>query len=105
MTQQELAEAVGVTQSAVSAWEADGAIPEPRVVFAVERALRLSPGQLSGALGYVPVDAMGVTHGVVESVEADPSLDEVGRRVLLAVYRELTTKPAPRRGRPRRSGR
>lgn len=57
MTQAQLARAVGTTQSTVSAWAGGRHEPSAMTVFALEKALGRSPGSLSCALGYAPVEA------------------------------------------------
>ena len=92
-TQRELADALGITQSAISAWKYGHAEPAPVTVFRIEQALGAEPGSLSMNLGFVPV---GSDHSGGSSFEAvlanDPRLDDRARRVLRATYRELARR-------------
>src|SRR5688500_13856454 len=54
-TQRELAEALGITQSAISAWKYGNAEPAPVTVFRIEQVLGTEPGTLSVHLGFLPV--------------------------------------------------
>lgn len=100
-TQRALADELGTTQPAVSAWTRADAEPAPETVFALERALDLPPGHLSRLLGYLPLDAGTASESSFEAtVVGDPLLDETGKRVLFALYRELVSRPSARRGRP-----
>ena len=66
-------------QSTVGTWMARTE-PTPELVFDLERALDLPPGHLSKLLGYVPVSVVAVACSVPVAIEADPMLDERGRR-------------------------
>lgn len=103
-SQKEVGDALGTTQSSVSAWKAGESEPSYATVFGLERYLRLPPGFLSRHLGYVPVEAIDQAVTVEDLIMSDPLLDEAGKRAVLAVYRELTSRAGPRRGRPTRSG-
>lgn len=103
ITQLELGEKLGLTQSAVSSWRVADAVPDTEVVFAVERALKLPPGHLSRHLGYYPPAAVNKGATVEEAVLNDTVLDESGKRAVIAVWRELTTRAGARRGRPPRA--
>jgi transcriptional regulator with XRE-family HTH domain len=85
-TQQSLADALGGSQATVSAWCRGVSEPWPARVFAIERALGVAAGQLSQALGYVPV---GAPVSVAVAIEADPSLSESDRTILRTVLRAL----------------
>lgn len=100
MTQQELAELLGVTQSAVSAWRTAEAEPGPAIVFACERAIGTGPGMLSRHLGYYPPEALKGATSVEEAAKRDELLDDAGKRAVIAVWRELSTRAQSRRGRP-----
>lgn len=106
LTQRSLGELLGGTsQGAISAWLSGKSEPAPSTVFAVERVLELAPGQLSILLGYLPPEAAKSSPPTFENVvSTDPLLDDVGRRGLLALYREMTTRRTTSRGgRPRKS--
>lgn len=101
ITQVEVGELLGVTQSSVSAWRSGQAAPDPDTVFDLERTLRLGPGHLSRHLGYLPLEAgkrAAVT--VQDAVLADALLAEQAKRAVLAVYEELKNRGGTRRGRP-----
>lgn len=100
ITQLELGEQLGLTQSAVSSWRVADAVPDTEMVFAVERALKLPPGHLSRHLGYYPPAAVNKAATVEEAALNDTVLDEAGRRAVIAVWRELSTRASTRRGRP-----
>jgi transcriptional regulator with XRE-family HTH domain len=88
-TQTSLGDAIGVSQGAVSLWLRGGTDPEPALVFAAERAMGLRAGQLSGFLGYRPVDPVDAPPSVAVAIEADPSLSESDRTILRTVLRAL----------------
>lgn len=78
--------------------------PTPAEVFAIERILDVPPGTLSRHLGYLPPEARSSAPSggtFEEAVRADPDLNEVGRRILRAIYAEVTKKPQRR---PRSAG-
>jgi len=75
--------------ASVSKWVA-GNPPAPPRVFAIERALGVSPGTLSRHLGYLPVDTQeGITPR--DALRDDPALSPMAKRVMLKVYDELTS--------------
>lgn len=94
ITQRALADLLGVTPAAVSQWENDGAEPDRAAVFGIEHALGLTPGDLSRALGYLPV--VDAPASVTAAIEADPELTDAERRMLLAAYRERQARRRPR---------
>jgi transcriptional regulator with XRE-family HTH domain len=99
-TQRELADALGITQSAISAWKYGNAEPAPPTVFRIERALGVDPGSLSVHLGFVPAGADvsalgGGAYSFEAAIAGDGRLDERGRRVLRAAYRELVRAERP----------
>lgn len=94
LSQGAFAQALNLSQSAVSQWEMGRSSPLPGTVFAIEALLELAPGTLTRTLGYLPVPKRGVSRAVgkanfVTAVEEDPRLDNRARRMLLAMYREL----------------
>jgi transcriptional regulator with XRE-family HTH domain len=99
VTQRSLGELLGgTTQSAISAWEAGEAEPAPDTVFTVEQALELPGGHLSRILGYLPASTDGVkASSVPDAVVADPLLDDLQKRGIIALYRELTGQRKSRR--------
>lgn len=91
LSQEELADRSGVSQSNVSGWEVGRWAPEPEVVFAVERALKLPGGSLSQHLGYVPAKAT-TKPADVEAAILGSRLDEIDRRALIGLYRQLARR-------------
>lgn len=87
-TIQALADHLELPHSTVSTWISRNRPPEPATVFEVERWLGLPPGRLSRALGYLPAEAAPAVT-VLEAIDADPKLTEMGRAVLRAAYEEL----------------
>jgi len=83
------AELDGVSQSAISGWINGQSVPNHNVVFAIERALDVTPGFLSHHLGYIPAGTSPPC-SVPDAVDADPLLDDVRRAALLALYRQFT---------------
>lgn len=69
--QRSLAEKVGVTQSQVSRWVKGLDAIKPAQVFAIERALDLSPGTLSRLEGYLPLDAATGYVNYEEAIRAE----------------------------------
>lgn len=57
LSQAAFAQRIGISQTALSAWERGAAMPDPDLVFEAERQLGIEPGGLSGYLGFVPFDA------------------------------------------------
>lgn len=81
--------------SAISAWERGKTVPDRSTVFRLEQILDLIPGYLSRHLGYEPPKAAGRPRALrtPEAIQNDPDLDEVGKALLLALYREIRTHP------------
>lgn len=91
LTQAELGARLNeMRQSSISAWTTGAALPpDVETVFALERALKLTPGQLSKHLGFLPTRRSKTVLTVADAVKADDRLDDAGQRVLLATYKEL----------------
>jgi transcriptional regulator with XRE-family HTH domain len=89
MTQQQLADAVGVKQNTVSRWVNGDATPEPATVFEVESALKAEPGALSQHLGYIPVGVDRVPCTIIEAIHNAVELQDYHRSALLSVYRSF----------------
>lgn len=90
---QQIAEAIGYRSGgAISNWERGESPPDPETVFAIERFLELSPGELSQHLGYLPVEADTPPCTVESAVAADRRLRENERGALLAMYRVLRSE-------------
>jgi transcriptional regulator with XRE-family HTH domain len=84
LSQVEVSERTGgaVSQSTISEWMSATKPPgAPQAVFAVERALTLPPGALSGYLGYLPKELFRV------SVETAIAVDRAGRQFLCQSFR------------------
>lgn len=102
VTQREIAEQLGTTQSAVSAWVNAQAVPDADVVFQIERMLNLPPGYLSQNLGFLPpgIDEAPCTFD--RAVAEDHDLTEEQKDSLRAMYRHyITTRSRERRRRKR----
>jgi len=102
MSGRSLAGTLGLSATAVSKWLRGRTTPSPETVAHAERVLDTSPGALSGALGYVILEASADRRApsVAEAVEADPRLGPKERAVLLTVYRELIRQYARARAEP-----
>jgi transcriptional regulator with XRE-family HTH domain len=81
-------------QASVSRYEAGRVEPPMPTVFALERALRVTPGSLSHYLGYRPVDAGTVDQvlPVVDAIQQDPHLNSQAKTMLIAAYRAATRR-------------
>jgi transcriptional regulator with XRE-family HTH domain len=103
LTQGQLAERSGVTQSAVSGWEAAKYLPDdPTDVFELERVLKVPVGFLSQHLGYVPRNRRSDPANDVETaIEESPLLTKVQKTMLVGAYRDFVNArmhgPGPRR--------
>jgi hypothetical protein len=72
-------------------------------VFKAEDVLELPPGHLSKLLGYLPPTAVeGPSANFDELIAADPLLDDTQKRMILALYREATSRKPGGRGRPKK---
>lgn len=76
------------SQAAISNYLMGKVIPDPPTVFALEQVLQLRAGTLSRLLGYLPASSRSA-RSVEDAIAADPRLNEVGRRAVLAVYQQL----------------
>jgi transcriptional regulator with XRE-family HTH domain len=89
-TQMGLSLKIGVSRSAVWQWEEGKSVPTETNVAALEKELRLQPGELSRLLGYLPAGAVEREMiSVIEALEADPKLGDRERELLTAMYRQL----------------
>jgi transcriptional regulator with XRE-family HTH domain len=105
LSQRALARAVNVSPGAVWQWERDedGTVPRLDMTTRLEQVLKLEPGHLSRALGYVPATAEpGTMTSVVAAARADPRLGDSERELLIAVYRELVRQSASKRSKTSR---
>ena len=104
MRQQDLAEAVDCTQASVSAWVNGQAEPVRKTVYAIEKALDLSPGALSRSLGYVPVETLGEDATVEEVVTRSDLIGNMSKKTLIELFRALAMKDATGLGRDEAAG-
>lgn len=89
MSQRQIAEMLGYQQSSMSSWENGKQLPEPIIVFALEKALTLPPGFLSQHLGYLPLDQDEAPTNVLDAIRKDPGLAEDGKEALIRCYLAL----------------
>ena len=59
-------------------------LPDPDVVFAIERVLNLPPGALSRLLGYLPM--LEPPTSARDAIERDPDISDDVRASLIAAY-------------------
>lgn len=85
--QVELAEALGTTQPAISAWITGRSEPAADLVFACEVVTGVGPGALSRHLGYLPLDAVGAPPRVEDLVANSDQLDDDGKHLVLTAWR------------------
>jgi transcriptional regulator with XRE-family HTH domain len=97
LTQQQLAELLGVTQPNVSSWEGERWTPDPQMCAALEVALEVPAGHLCRHLGYIPAGAAPLPPDVPAAIAADPLLSDADREVLLVLYRQLAGRTPPSR--------
>lgn len=93
--QDRIAELTGeprVSDQTISNWRRGRYAPDMHTVFAIEEALELPPGSLSGLLGYLPTSAAAPSRSVLEAIAMDPALTATERDVLARVYRGLLTE-------------
>jgi transcriptional regulator with XRE-family HTH domain len=91
LSQRNVADAIGVSHTAVSQWESGRSLPIPAKVPDLERALELEPGALSRLLGYLPI-ASGddkTSLDVIEAIRRDARLGKHGQELLITMYRQL----------------
>lgn len=91
LTMEDLGALVGVSGAAASNWVRGVNRPDPDRLFALERALGCSPGELSRLLGYLPLEAKDVT-SPEDAVRSDHTLSGNQRDALLdvlAAYRAV----------------
>lgn len=81
----EVGERAGTSADTIYRWMRGETEPKwPALTFAIEEFLRVSPGDLSRHLGYVPV--AGATN-LAAAIDADPRLTVEAKEMLRAAYR------------------
>lgn len=82
-----------VSASMISHWSTGRNTPAPSQVFALEKGMKLKPGELSRHLGYLPLEAAGavIRCSVSEAVRTDDdlALDPQLADALLEIYRRF----------------
>ncbi len=103
LSQQALADRLGLTRASVNDWCCGRATPAPDTVFALERVLEIDPGTLSRTLGYLPLSVLEAKAPptVPEAINRCPRLSDEARRLLLVIYQELAS-PEQRHGTKKR---
>lgn len=91
MTQQALADRLGLTRASVNDWCRARSIPSPHTVFAIEEALGLAEGELSRILGYLPLSCEGQPPGggTVRAMGVDRYLTDEQRSLLIMIYEQM----------------
>lgn len=84
LSQNEFADRIGVSSSAVTSWVLGRKEPHFTMVFAMERELRLAPGSLSRILGFCPCDHAGPT--LEGAILVADELNDTGRQAMLLSY-------------------
>jgi transcriptional regulator with XRE-family HTH domain len=88
LTQTEVADHLGISGSLVSQWENLHAEPDDLEVFRLEGILDTGPGQLSGLLGYLPLDEpIRLGYSLVALFDEGPGPDIL--KQLAAIHRLL----------------
>jgi transcriptional regulator with XRE-family HTH domain len=95
MKQDDLARALGTTQSSVSGWINGKYEPAAATVFTIEQSLGMDPGALSRPLGYLPVDPVSRSVTVEGAIAQNAVLDDEQKAALCAMYRVLAKRSAP----------
>lgn len=92
LRQVDLAKLVGTTQSSVSGWANGRYEPPPPTVFAIELCLGLTPGTLSGTLGYLPVQPDEHQAGIEDVIAWSVDIDAGAKEAIIALYRVSTIR-------------
>jgi transcriptional regulator with XRE-family HTH domain len=90
LRQTDLAKLVGTTKSSVSGWVNGRHEPPPAMVFATEEFLGLTAGTLSGAFGYLPVQADEGEAQIEVSIAWSIDIDAEAKEALIGLYRVLS---------------
>lgn len=88
-SQADLAQRMGTTQSAVSAWITGKSLPVADDVFEIEAEMDMTPGVLSRNLGYLPVGADTAPPDMEAAISANPHLDAKAKDMMTSFYRTL----------------
>jgi transcriptional regulator with XRE-family HTH domain len=78
-TQEQLADASGVSRPTIQRWEQGKNIPEPETARAAFMALELDPRRIPVLLGYVTAAEMGLGEELPRARNADPTVEEALR--------------------------
>ena len=98
LSQTALAERLGTTQSAVSAWASGKSTPNPDRVFELERIFEVSPGTLAGLLQYRAPEEGPHRCDIVKAIEENETLSRAHKELMLTMYASLIELDAGRRG-------
>lgn len=88
-SQADLAQKMGTTQSAVSAWITGKSLPVADDVFEIEIEMDMTAGSLSRHLGYLPIGADTAPPDVEVAIAANPDLDPEAKDMMLSLFRKL----------------
>ena len=99
LSQAALADRMGTTQSAVSAWAAGKSAPSPERVFELEKVFELSPGTLAGLLQYRAPEEKEHRCDIVKAIEENETLSRAHKELMLTMYASLIELDAGRRTR------
>ena len=90
LTQNDVANELGVVQTMVSHYENGAHVPEPDGVFGIEKLLKAKPGELSRLFGYVPADVRSLPPtSALEAILSDPALGPREKEGMAALYQSL----------------
>lgn len=99
LSQAALADRLGTTQSAVSAWAGGKSAPSPERVFDLEKVFELSPGTLAGLLQYRAPEEKEHRCDIVKAIEENETLSRAHKELMLTMYASLIELDAGRRTR------
>jgi transcriptional regulator with XRE-family HTH domain len=103
VSQRQLGDHVGISQSAISEWVNGNNEPTAEDVFKAEAFLGVEPGRLSQHLGYLPPAARGkAPYTFEQAIADDPDLSEDQREYLRVMYREYVKRSGRRRPRKKK---
>ena len=100
MTQEELGEKIDKEQATISSWINGKSAPrQVELGFAVEKAIGVSPGQLTRHLGYLPPEAYDSPASVEATILGDDDLSPAEKDMLIESYRAALRRKGKRLGR------